>query len=220
MIELCNIRKSYRERTVLDLPHLCVPDGETLALVGANGSGKTTLLRILARVLRADAGTLSIPRETLYMPQKPYAFRASVTENVLIGTKGLKAQAHALLEQLELDALADKKATSLSGGELQRLSLARLLIRPCKLLLLDEPTASCDARCARLVADAIERYKAQTGCTVILSTHAPSFAVRIADRLIVLHDGRIRADGAPEATLLALQSEGEDHFTAGWEPKC
>lgn len=219
MVELHNIRKNYRERTVLDVPHLAVPDGETLALVGANGSGKTTLLRILAGTLRADAGTVCAPREVLYMPQKAYAFRGSVLDNVLIGTKGRQPQARELLGQLELDALADKKATSLSGGELQRLALCRLLIRPCALLLLDEPTASCDARCAVLVAEALKRYKAQTGCTVILSTHAPSFAVHVADRLVVLHDGRIQADGAPEETLRALQSDWADHFTAGWE-KC
>lgn len=207
MIELHDIRKTYRERTVLDIPQLRAAEGETLALAGANGSGKTTLLRILAGTLRADTGTVTAPREVLYLPQKAYAFRGSVLDNVLIGTKNSKAQALELLEQLELGALTDKKAASLSGGELQRLALCRLLIRPCKLLLLDEPTASCDARGASLVADAIARYKAQTGCTVILSTHAPSFALRTADRLIVLRDGRICADGKPEETLRDGQTE-------------
>lgn len=220
MIELKEIQKSYRERIVLNVPYLAAADGETLALVGANGSGKTTLLRILAGTLRADRGTITAPRAVLYMPQKPYAFRGTVLGNILIGTKDRQAQARELLEQMELDALADKQAASLSGGELQRVALCRLLIRPCALLLLDEPTASCDMRGALLVADALKRYKAQTGCTVMLSTHTPAFAARTADRLIVLHEGRIQADGAPEATLRALRLDAADPFTEEREPTC
>ena len=201
MVELHSIRKTYRERTVLDIPRLVVRDGEAVAIVGANGSGKTTLLRLLAGTLNADAGTLSVPRETLYMPQQAYAFRGSVLDNILLGTKGMRKQAEALLECLELSHLADKKASSLSAGELQRTALCRLLIRPCALLLLDEPTASCDIHSASLVADALARYRTETNCTMILSTHAPSFARRTASRLLVLNDGRVQKDGDPKSLL-------------------
>ena len=201
MVELNAIRKSYRERTVLDIPRLVVRDGEAVAIVGANGSGKTTLLRILAGTLKADTGTLSVPRETLYMPQQAYAFRGSVLDNILLGVKGRREKANELLERLELSRLADKKASSLSAGELQRMALCRLLIRPCALLLLDEPTASCDIRSALLVADALAQYRTETNCTVILSTHAPSFACRTAERLLVLNDGRVQKDGDPKSLL-------------------
>ena len=89
----CETSKAYKDRLVLDVPELHFRDGESAAVAGANGSGKTTLLRILARVLRADGGTVSAPADILYLPQSPYAFRGSVLDNVLIGAKGRKEQA-------------------------------------------------------------------------------------------------------------------------------
>ena len=207
MIELHHVKKIYKERTVLDIPELCIQDGGSVALAGANGSGKTTLLRILARVLHADGGTISAPDDVLYLPQHPYAFRGSVLDNVLIGTKGKREQALMLLERLELSALADKQAQSLSGGELQKLALCRVLIRPCALLLLDEPTAALDARGTELVRDALARYKTQTNCTLVFSTHAPQFAAQAAERLILLRDGRIAADGGVQEVLHAPEAE-------------
>ena len=199
MIELRSVKKIYKERTVLDVPQLCIRDGESVALAGANGSGKTTLLRILARVLRADCGTVTAPDDVLYLPQHPYAFRGTVLDNVLIGAKEEREKAQQLLEQLELSALADKRAQSLSGGELQKLALCRVLIRPCALLLLDEPTAALDTRGTGLVRDALARYKTQTNCTLVFSTHAPQLAAQAADRLILLRDGRIDAHGGTPA---------------------
>lgn len=207
MIELRNIKKTYKDRTVLDIPHLCIRDGSAVALAGANGSGKTTLLRILARVLRADDGTVSSPDNILYLPQHPYAFRGSVLDNVMIGAKDRQEMALSLLEDLALSALADKQAQSLSGGELQRMALCRVLIRPCALLLLDEPTAALDAQGAELVRDALARYKAQTNCTVLFSTHAAPFAAQAAERLILLRDGRIDADGSVRNVLGAPDAE-------------
>ena len=195
MVELRSVKKVYKDRTVLDVPQLRIQHGESVALMGANGSGKTTLLRILARVLRADSGTVTAPQDVLYLPQHPYAFRGTVLENVLIGAKDRREQALALLETLELSALTAKPAQSLSGGELQKLALCRVLIRPCSLLLLDEPTAALDTNGTRLVCDALARYKAQTDCTLVLSTHAPQFVAMAAKRLIRLCDGRIESDG-------------------------
>lgn len=196
MVELRSIKKVYKDRTVLEVPELRIQHGESVALAGANGSGKTTLLRILARVLRADSGTVTAPQDVLYLPQHPYAFRGTVLDNVLIGAKNRREQALALLETLELSALAAKPAQSLSGGELQKLALCRVLIRPCALLLLDEPTAALDTNGTRLVCDALERYRAQMNCTVVFSTHTPQLAAKAAERLIVLRDGRIESDGS------------------------
>ena len=201
MIELRNVKKIYKGRTVLDIPLLCIQDGESVALAGANGSGKTTLLRILARVLRADDGTISAPDDVLYLPQHPYAFRGSVLDNVLIGAKEQREKALQLLDALEFSALADARAQSLSGGELQKMALCRLLIRPCALLLLDEPTAALDARGADLVCGVLAEYKAQMHCTVVFSTHAPQLAEKAAGRLIRLCDGRVDADGSVREVL-------------------
>ena len=216
MIEIKNLTKTYGTRTVLDIPALCVPQGETLSLVGANGCGKTTLLRILAGLLPPSSGTFTAAAPQLYLPQQSYAFRGTVLQNVLLGTKRDKKDALELLERMALLPLADKKAVSLSGGELQRLAVCRVLFRESKLLLLDEPTSACDAQSAALLLDELDRYKAQTGCTVLFSTHSPAVAARHSDRIVILNNGKIEADAAPQDILRLPQSDWTKTFLAEW----
>ncbi len=217
MFEVRELKKTYRARTVLDLESLAAAQGDTLALAGANGSGKTTLLRILAGDLKPNAGTVKTASPVLYMPQRAYAFRGTVLENVLLGAHGQKAEALRLLEELELAPLKDKKAVSLSGGEMQRMAFCRLLVRPCALLLLDEPTSACDAAGAKLLLEALARYRQKTGCTVVLSTHTPAVALHAAERLVVLNNGRPEADGDPQEILRAPESAWTKQFIAGWK---
>lgn len=218
MIELKNLKKTYGERTVLDIPQLTVADGCIVAFAGANGSGKTTLLKILAGTLAA-AGEIKKPKSVRYMPQQSYAFRGDLIRNLTIGGAE-KAGTGALLEKVALAHLAGKQASSLSGGELQRLSLCRVLSKPCDLLLLDEPTSACDAKGAELVVAAIRDYQKQCGCTVLLSTHSPSLALQTADRLIVFNNGRIESDGPPKTLLAHPGTEWAKSFVAGWKIEC
>ena len=216
MIKISNLKKCYGERTVLDIPGLNINDGETVAFAGANGSGKTTLLRIIAGMLKASYGEIEAEKEVLYLPQQSYAFRGNLMKNITLGGAD-KAEAQRLLEKLELSHLKDKKALSLSGGELQRLALCRLLVRDSKLLLLDEPTSACDARGAELVISAITEYQKTHGCTVLTSTHSPVLAANAADRLIILNGGKIEADGVPKEVLMNPETEWAKSFIAGWK---
>lgn len=216
MINITKLKKEYRERTVLDIDKLEIKDGEMLAVAGANGSGKTTLLKILAGQLKRTDGELSLPENVLYMPQQSYAFRGNLLENITLG-KADKEKGEKLLEKLELSHLKDKKAVSLSGGELQRLSLCRILVRKAELLLLDEPTSACDAKGAELVVEAIKEYRKETGCTVIMTTHSPALAINAADRLIILNNGKIEADGEPLKILNEPKTDWAKSFIAGWK---
>ncbi len=216
MIEIKNLKKYYGERTVIDIDELEIEDGQTVAFAGANGSGKTTLLRILAGMLSPSEGSIDIPGKTLYMPQQSYAFRGNLIKNIAL-VNGNKAVAEKLLSRLELISLADKKASSLSGGELQRLSLCRVLAGSCDLLLLDEPTSACDAKGSQLVIEAIKEYKKENNATVIMTTHSPLLAVNAADRLIILNGGRIEADGEPKEVLSKPETEWAKSFIAGWK---
>ncbi|MBQ6380035.1 MAG: ABC transporter ATP-binding protein [Clostridia bacterium] len=219
MIKLENVKKRYAERTVLDIPLLSIAQGEIVAFAGANGSGKTTLLRLLAGLIQADEGSAQLPAERLYMPQQCYAFRGDLVKNITLGG-GDAAKARQLLEALELSALADKPARSLSGGELQRLALCRLLVRDCRVLLLDEPTAACDARGAELVLHAIQAYREAHDCAVLMTTHSPVLAAKGADRLIILNSGKPEADGEPREVLLHPATEWAKSFIAGWKIEC
>ncbi len=219
MIEINGLIKRYGDRTVLDVPFLKIEDGAAVAFAGANGSGKTTLLRILAGIIKASEGSISKPAEILFMPQQSYAFKGDLIRNVTIGGAD-KDRARELLERLELSRLSGKQASSLSGGELQRLALCRVLSKECRLLLLDEPTSACDAKGAELVAKAIAEYRDRTGCTVLFSTHSPSLALNSAERLIVFSDGRIDADGPPGDIMRDPETEWAKSFIAGWKTGC
>ena len=216
MIEVSGLKKTYRTRTVLDVESLRVEQGETLSLAGANGSGKTTLLRILAGDLKPTEGTVAAASPVLYLPQRSYAFRGTVLDNMLLGAKDKKEEALRLLEDADLASLQDKKAASLSGGELQRLSVCRLFVRPCRLLLLDEPTSACDAAGAKLLLELLERYRQKVGCTVILSTHNPATALQAANRLVILNNGKPEVDGDPKEILSSPKSDWAKQFIAGW----
>ena len=216
MIEIKNLKKTYRERTVLDIDKLIIDDGTILAVAGANGSGKSTLLRILACQLKATEGEIASPENSLYMPQQAYAFRGNLIDNITLSGAD-RETAKQLLEKLELSHLSEKKATSLSGGELQRLSLCRVLSKKAELLLLDEPTSACDVRGAELVVNAIKDYQKENGCTVIMSTHAPALALKAADRMIILGNGKIEADGTPADIFSKPETDWAKSFTAGWK---
>ncbi len=216
MIRIKNLKKCYGERTVLDISALSVNDGETVAFAGANGSGKTTLLRILSGAIKATEGEIDASEKVLYLPQQSYAFRGNLINNITIGGAD-KSEAERLLETLELSHLKDKKASSLSGGELQRLALCRLLVRECRLLLLDEPTSACDTKGAELVISAIKDYQKVHGCTVLMSTHSPVLAANAADRLIILNSGKIETDGAAKEVLLHPETDWAKSFITGWK---
>ncbi len=224
MIELSQIQKRYDSRVALDLPELTIPVGERLALIGPNGSGKSTLLRLLAGVIHAEQGVISLGElgraEIGYLPQHPYAFDLSVQKNVELALTGEREKvklAQAALERAGLLHLAKARANRLSGGETQRMALARVLARPRKLLLLDEPTASADIRAIDQIERAILEYVEQTNCTLILSTHMPSQAMRLSTHVLALDDGKIGEYGETAQVLQSPQAESTKEFLKNWK---
>ncbi len=221
MIELDGLRKQYGSRTVLKIDKLKITDGETVVIIGANGSGKSTLLKILAGVTEKTEGKISIPENVLYLPQQSIALSKTVIGNILYAAKDEKKEAQKkadeLIRKMGLEPLRDKPATTLSGGELQKTALCRLLINKCNVLLLDEPANSADVESAEVIENAISDYKAQTGCTVIMTTHSPAQAKRIAERIIVLHNGEIAEDGSPDRLFNNPSTEWGKKFIAQWK---
>ena len=224
MIEIHELKQFYGERCALDIPVLSIAQGESLALIGPNGCGKTTLLRLLAGTLKPSSGTVStgaLPRgEVGYLPQKPYAFDLSVQQNVelsLTGEQNRERLALDALERVGLIHLQHARGNRLSGGELQRMALARLLAKPRSLLLLDEPTASADILAMDQIERALEAYRAETGCTLVFSSHAPSQAQRLSERVLALDNGKIGELGETGAVLHTPQAESTRAFLAHWK---
>lgn len=224
MIELSQIQKRYGSRVALEMPELTIPVGEKLAFIGPNGSGKSTLLRLLAGVIRAEQGTISLGElgraEIGYLPQHPYAFDMSVQKNVELALAGEPEKtklAQAALERAGLLHLAKARANRLSGGETQRMALARVLAKPRKLLLLDEPTASADIRAIDQIERAIFDFTELTKCTLIFSTHMPSQAMRLSTHVLALNDGTIGERGETAQVLQSPQAESTKEFLKNWK---
>ncbi len=223
MIKLTRVKKFYGARCALDIPALAVGTGERLAVIGPNGSGKSTFLRLLAGVISPDEGEIRLDGLTRgqigYLPQKPYGFDLSVQKNVelaLGGEKDAKELARDALEQVGLPHLTKARGSRLSGGETQRMALARIIACPRQLLLLDEPTASADIRAIDRMERVLEDYQARTGCTLIFSSHAPAQALRLSTRVVVLDGGTVSEQGETKRVLRAPQSEPARLFLRHW----
>jgi iron complex transport system ATP-binding protein len=190
-------------RTVLRDIDLTLRPGELTCLAGPNGAGKTTLLRALAGLLPG-----SEPRRLAYLPQGMHcAWGLTVGEVAALGRLPHRDAARAPVERAlvrcGIDGLRDARIDRISGGQARRAMLARAFATEPDVFLLDEPTADLDPAAAYEIM-ALLRATARAGCTVAVVLHALDLAVRYADRLVVLADGRIIADAAPADALPAV----------------
>ncbi|MFE9425574.1 ABC transporter ATP-binding protein [Kitasatospora sp. NPDC006697] len=197
-VRLTGLRREFNGRAVLDGIDLELEQGEFLALLGASGTGKTTLLRILGALDRPDGGTVLVPQARTVVFQEPRLVPSKrVLANVLIGLeRGPRSEltGRQALAEVGLERHAEAWPGTLSGGEAQRAALARALVRKPELLLLDEPFAALDAltrlRMQDLVGELCRRHRP----AVLLVTHDVDEAVRLADRVAVLREGRLVRD--------------------------
>jgi tungstate transport system ATP-binding protein len=201
-VDLKGVGLRYGPVSALRGVDLRIAPGERVALIGANGSGKSTLLRVLHGLLRPTAGSLERDRamRQAMVFQRPFALRASALSNVALGIwlRGTpwpeaKAQALAALGRVGLAAVAQRNARTLSGGQLQRMALARAWGLQPQVLLLDEPTASLDPHAKREV-ESLMAGLAQGGLTLVFASHNLGQVKRLATRVLYMEQGRVLAD--------------------------
>lgn len=226
MILLENLVKSAGNRQLLRIPHLTIQNGERLVIIGANGSGKTTLLRILAGTLLPDEGRVCFDEDVgmpYYMPQHSLGFSLSVQNNLKqalprgLDTERATAAADRVLRDFGLEELKHQKGHRLSGGETQRLALARLLITPKSLLILDEPSSAADIESTDIIETALLNFCKNHKTTLIASTHSPRQALNIATRVLLLEDGQIAESGPPEDLLNHPKTTWGKRFVEHWK---
>lgn len=190
------LRRRFGDREVIAGLDLSIPGGEFVALLGASGCGKSTLLRILAGLDTDIAGEVIVARRRAVAFQAPRLLPwKRVWRNVVLGVPGAgRPQALAALDEVGLAPRADAWPATLSGGEAQRASLARALIRQPDLMLLDEPFGALDALTRLKAQDLVGELYRRHSPAVLLVTHDVDEAMRLADRILVMRDGRIAHD--------------------------
>jgi len=230
-LELRNLDKNYGQAEILKQINLSVDRGEILGLIGPTGSGKTTLLRLINLLEEPSSGSILLEgqiksgrpekekiaarRRMAMVFQKPVMFKSDVLENICFGmrARGLgreeqrREKAMQALQSVGLSGYESRDANTLSGGEMQRIALARAIVLQPELLLLDEPTANLDLRSASAI-DSLLQGLAGGRTAVILATHNMMQCRRLADRVAVLVGGRITALGKNEDILGQVERSG------------
>ena len=204
--------KTYNGRMVLSLSELMLPEGKITAVVGSNGSGKSTFAKVLAGIETTDDRRPILEGVSVgYLPQKSFSFRMSVEKNILQNGSDLLRAAE-LMKTLGIEQFAKQSAKKLSGGETARMALCRILMRSYELLILDEPTTAMDMESTLCAEKLIRKTCKEQGCALLLITHSISQARRIADRVIVLHQGRLVEEGETAQVLNDPQQEQTKRF--------
>lgn len=218
ILEVRNLQVKRGQALVLDIPQLAIEEGEILALIGPNGAGKTTLLHALARLQKISPGEIFFKgkkvssnhseieyrRRLTMVFQDPLLFDTTVFKNVASGLKmrGMGGEALTIRVQENLDRfgiahLAHRSARKISGGEAQRVSLARAFALVPEMILLDEPFSSLDPPTREALIEDLEQILRQTRTTAIFTTHDRMEALRLSDRMAVMNEGRILQIGPP-----------------------
>ena len=220
-IEIRNISKRFGAFAALTEVNLRVETGELVALLGPSGAGKTTLLRVIAGIDMPDRGSILIhdedstaidfrDRRVGFVFQHYALFRhMTIFENVAFGLrvrprrlrpaeKTIQKKVNELLRLVQLDWLGDRYPAQLSGGQRQRIALARALAVEPSVLLLDEPFGSLDARVRKELRQWLRRFHDELKITSVFVTHDQEEALEVADRVVLMKDGRIEQSGTPE----------------------
>ena len=223
-IDVRHLSKMFGSHAALRDVSLTVNSGELLALLGPSGSGKTTLLRVVAGLEAPDAGTVhfdgddatersAMDRRVGFVFQHYALFRhMTVFENVAFGLRvrprtqrpaegEIRRKVNDLLTLVQLDYLGDRYPSQLSGGQRQRVALARALAVEPKVLLLDEPFGALDAKVRQELRRWLRRLHGQMHVTSVFVTHDQEEALELADRVVIMNEGRIEQDGTPDAVV-------------------
>jgi len=233
-LELVDLSHSYGQRYVLQNINLSVDRGDVFALIGPTGAGKTTLLRITnllevpsegeiyfdgTCIPRSGKQRLEIRRRMSFIHQKPQVFNLNVYDNIACGLRWRGEKKHMIAEKVDhilemvgLEGYENRNARTLSGGEAQRVALARSLVLEPEVLLLDEPTANLDPLSIVKIEQLISHVARQHNTTMIMATHDMSQGQKLADRIGVLLDGRIVQTGSATDIFHSPQNKEVANF--------
>ncbi|MBE6064966.1 ABC transporter ATP-binding protein [Clostridium cochlearium] len=202
--------KNVSYKNILNIRELNIPSHKVTCIVGQSGSGKTTLLRLLNKIISYDEGEIlysdkslktidstKLRREVIMLPQIPVMFNGNVKENLLIGLKFSEKPLvpdeilYEILEFVQLDKELSESVEKLSGGEKQKLCLARALLLNPEVFLLDEPSSALDEDTEHLIISSLVEYTKKNNKTLIMVTHSKKIAKNFSDNIIEIKNGSL-----------------------------
>jgi tungstate transport system ATP-binding protein len=230
-MQIVELQKSYRAVNALQSVSLTLQGGKIIILLGVNGAGKSTLMRILSGLEKPDSGTIlfntqniddkALRQVSTLVFQKAAMFTMNVYDNLAYGLKirnvpkeEIQKKVCGTLEAVKLLGFEKRRAKKLSGGEQQRIALARAFLLDSNVLLLDEPTANLDPNSAVIIEKAIVSQK-NSQRIIVMATHNLNQARRMADEIIHIHNGEIVEIAAPEDFFENPKSEITRKFING-----
>lgn len=233
ILEATGIVVNRNGRRILDVPALHVRSGEVLTIIGPNGSGKTTLVQCLALLIKPDSGVISYNgrrieggrlalqqrRRLAVVFQQPLLLRGTARDNISLGLRlrglpreEIASRVERWLDRFGIAGLADSHVSTLSGGEAQRVSLARAFAMGPEIMFLDEPFAALDAPSRQALTGELSQVLRDTGTTTVMVTHDRTEALALGDRIAVLIDGQIRQAGTPQSVFTRPADESVAAF--------
>ena len=226
ILDLSNISLSFRDKLILSNVSLEVSAGEFFVIIGPNGAGKTSLLKVLSGLQKAQKGTVTIKDKNILnyrrrnlsqimaiVPQHiEVGFPFTVADTVIMGRSphlgilGMEGEndfhiAEEAMKFTDVSHLTDRKLFQLSGGELQRVIIARAICQQPEIILLDEPTTALDPAHQLKIMDLMEKFRREHGTTIIMVSHDLNLASMYGDRVLLLKSGRVVKTGDPKSVL-------------------
>lgn len=230
-LSITSLVKEYKNKNVLDIPELTIDQGNIYSLIGPNGAGKSTFIKIIAGIDKPTSGNVlyddnifcdNVRMKTTLLFQKPYMLNCSVFENIAyplriryFDSSAINKRVDEFLGILDLHGIQGQRAMTLSGGEAQKVALARALVFKPELVLLDEPTASIDPVSTLLIENLVRQVNKEHGTTFIWVTHDIGQAKRTAQRVLFMHKGKVVEWGMSEKVLGNPDSDITKRFVSG-----
>jgi tungstate transport system ATP-binding protein len=230
-LAISNLIKEYEGNRVLDVETIAIPKYSLCGIIGPNGAGKSTIVKIIAGLEKPTSGkieydgepfTENIFKNITMVFQKPYLLRTSVFNNIaypLIIRKerkeDIKEKVYGIIEEMGIEKIKNQSAWTLSGGETQKVALARALVFQPTLIILDEPTANIDPVSVMAMEETIGKVHERKQSTVLIVTHNIHQAKRICDKIVFMNKGKVEEYGKAEDIIHRAKNKQTQKFIMG-----